>query len=105
MSERPRCTVQIDLPNDGVAEEGGGGVEIYLNRTALDRLIAELSALSERNDHFHMAPAEWGGGDGGDLSLIPYQDGSTVAGHLKVLFRPDEWDERYFPHVLHQADE
>ncbi|MFN3816624.1 hypothetical protein [Brevundimonas sp.] len=30
----------------------------------------------------------------------PYMEGDEVIEWGKVLFRPDEWDETYFPHVM-----
>jgi hypothetical protein len=34
------------------------------------------------------------------LSATPYHDDDTVLENGKVLLRPDDWDQEYFPHVL-----
>jgi len=54
-----------------------------------------LQSLNEKNEHFHISPA-------GELEVasVPYVTGDEVIEYGKVLFRLDEWDEKYFPHVL-----
>jgi hypothetical protein len=36
------------------------------------------------------------------INAIPYQQDDKLIHAVKVLFRPDERDARYFPHVLHR---
>ncbi len=74
-----------------------GAVEILLNESGRDRLIEELRGLSLASDHFHLDVGEH---SEVVLQKIAYDDRQKVIEHAKVLFRPDEWDRRYFPHVL-----
>lgn len=100
MMAKPRIILQV-------SEEGGqsGNVEIYVNGEGLALLIEELQALSKRNDHFHLFAPQWGMPDG-PLRLTPYDSNQATAGHLKVLYRPDDWDKEHFPEVLaaHQIE-
>lgn len=62
----------------------GGELQSWLNPEGRDLLVRQLQCLSEASDHFHIHEIiEWG----------------------KVLFRPDEWDARYFPHVLDEPEQ
>jgi hypothetical protein len=75
----------------------GGELQIMLNEAGRDRLVKELQRLSTDSDHFHLDP------DGMidvQVSKIPYNEGDQVLEWGKVCFRPDDWDARYFPHVL-----
>ncbi len=92
--EKPRITVEAY--HAGEAAE----VFVYLNESGRDIFIEELSDLSHKNDHFHLGAPEWTGLEEDPLSMIAYGQGATVAGHLKVLFRPDEWDKEYYPHLM-----
>ena len=85
---KPRIT--INLTTDGQ-------LEIWLNPQGRDRLVAELNRLSETNDHVHLAPDDLGEIE---LATRPYDPADTVIWGGKILFRLDEWDERYFPHVM-----
>ncbi len=91
---KPRITVEL-------SEEGGasGVVNLLLNEEGRALLITSLQSLSRENDHFHMFAPEWGA-DNEPLSLKPYKEGSSTAGHLKVHYRPDDWDREYFPHLF-----
>jgi hypothetical protein len=75
----------------------GGELEIWLNEEGRDLLVRKLQALGETNDHFHLAPSGMGEVE---VSKRPYQPTDRVIEWGKVLFRTDEWDRRYFPHVL-----
>jgi hypothetical protein len=75
-------------------------LEIWLNKEGRDLLVRKLQALSESNDHFHMAPSDVPSEV--ELSTRPYHSTDTVIDYGKVLFRADEWDARYFPHVVSQ---
>ena len=90
---RSRITVVVDPSPDGAPDK----VEIYLNEAGLAKLLDELRGLSEQNDHFHMFTEDWGSDE---LMNRAYSPSQHVVHHLKVLFRPDEWDSRYFPHVM-----
>ena len=86
----PRITINLNKD---------GGLEIWLNPAGRDRLVHELEALDGRNDHFHLQPAELEGQQV-TVQSIPYQNGDKLIEWGKVLFRPDEWDRKYFLHVL-----
>lgn len=75
-----------------------GELQIWLNPEGRDLLVQELLRLSEQNDHFHLMPEDMDG-------EVPtrsraYDPDAEIIQWGKVLFRPDEWDARYFPHVL-----
>ena len=80
-----------------------GTFELLLNETGRDLLVEELQRLDRRWDHFHLD--HFGGREDVGaidiaLSVVPYRHGDTVFEHGKVLLRPDDWDQKYFPHVL-----
>lgn len=85
---KPRITMSLT---------SGGELEIWLNEEGRDLLVRELQALNENSEHFHLAPLEYGEIK---LSTRAYHPTDTVITSGKVLFRTDEWDRRYFPHVL-----
>ena len=85
---KPRITMNTDA--DGV-------LEIWLNEQGRDLLVRELQALSEKSDHFHLG--SFGGADV-QVKDRAYRPTDTVLHAGKVLFRTDEWDRRYFPHVI-----
>jgi hypothetical protein len=91
---RPRITVVVKKDQQGEPAE----VYLYLNPEGRDQLVAELQHLSERSDHFHMQPDELVAEV--PLCGIPYESDELVPGHVKVMFRPDDWDRQYFPHVM-----
>ncbi|MBN9260482.1 MAG: hypothetical protein J0I57_02920 [Hyphomicrobium sp.] len=86
---KPRITIAIS--KDGV-------LEIYLNEAGRARFVEELTGLSRERDHFHLQPE--GNLDEVPLQMRPYNEGDQVIEFGKVLFRPDDWDAQYFPHVL-----
>ena len=65
---------------------------------AWDLLIHELQHLSERSDHFHLAPESMHGDV--PLQTAPYRDGDKVIAWAKVMLRTAAWDATYFPHVI-----
>lgn len=86
---KPRVTINVN---------SNGELEIWLNESGRDLLVEELRKLSKQNDHFHLQPE-------GFIDDVPtrgraYREGDQVLEWGKVLFRPDEWDREYFPHVL-----
>ena len=91
---KPRITIQV-------SEEGGasGVVELFINEEGRELLLKELQDLSKDNDHFHLFAPEWGAPHG-VLSLKSYSEDAATAGHFKVLFRPDDWDRKYYPHLM-----
>jgi hypothetical protein len=98
---KPRITLQV--------EEGGGPsgiVEVFLNEEGRALLLDKLTALSKTNDHFHMFAPQWGWPDG-PLKLTPYDKNKSTAGHLKISYRPDEWDQEFFPAVIssHESED
>ena len=38
------------------------------------------------------------------ISTTPYKDTDKIIGRGKVLFRPDEWDTKYYPHVIDNSE-
>jgi hypothetical protein len=94
---KPRVTVSV---------QPDGTFEIALNEAGRELLIQELAGLSREWDHFHLDhyddPAL---ADATDVPLADeaYSPGDRVLLNGKVLFRPDDWDAEYFPHVLRSA--
>jgi hypothetical protein len=84
----PRITINVTA---------GGEFEMWLNLEGRDLLVQELQALTIKNEHFHIGPAPIG-----DLEVAnkAYHEGDRVLEWGKVYLRTDEWDEKYFPHVL-----
>jgi hypothetical protein len=74
-----------------------GEFEIWVNPEGRDLIVRELQHLDERSDHIHLASADMGEVE---LSNRGYRPTDTVLEWGKVLFRTDEWDRQYFPHVL-----
>lgn len=88
-------------PRITISTDSNGALEIWLNESGRDLLVRELQQLSERSDHFHFGPEELGGEV--PVQSRPYCEGDRIIEWGKVLFRTDEWDARYFPHVLDGA--
>ncbi|MFZ5720478.1 MAG: hypothetical protein ACOY5Y_13565 [Pseudomonadota bacterium] len=93
MTGKPRITV---------SQGKDGFLQIWLNPAGRDLLVRELQALSEENDHFHIMPEDMSP----ELPVRnkPYEEGDEIIEWGKVLFRPDAWDLRYFPHVLDDSE-
>jgi len=89
---KPRLTV--NLTNNGV-------LEVWLNEAGRDLFVEKLRNLSRENDHFHLQPE--GFGDDVPTQSRVYRKGDQVLKWGKVLFRPDDWDREYFPHVFTPA--
>jgi len=85
---KPRITISLTADRT---------LEIWLNAAGRDVLVAELRALDERHEHFHLAPKDQGEVK---VSTRPYHPTDDVIDYAEVLFRTDSWDERYFPHVM-----
>jgi len=85
---KPRITINLNTD---------GQLEIWLNPQGRDILVAELMRLDESHDHVHLAPDDFGEVE---LSTCPYNPADTVIQFGKILFRTDEWDRQYFPHVM-----
>lgn len=91
---RPRVTVCIG---------DDGGFEILLNDMGRQVLIEALQRLDRGSDHLHLDYYEDPDiANATDIKLanVPYNDGDRVLEHGKILFRPDDWDQAYFPHVM-----
>jgi hypothetical protein len=75
-----------------------GTLEMYFNEEGRKQFIQELAKLNERDEHFHFAPATIDS----DLAVssLPYRAEDKILDYGKVLFRTDEWDKQYFPHVI-----
>jgi hypothetical protein len=86
-----------------VSVEPDGSFDIWLNEAGRDLLIKELQGLSERSDHFHLDHVddpELRDQVEVPLAAIAYDPADRVLLNGKVLFRPDHWDQEYYPHVL-----
>jgi hypothetical protein len=85
-------------------DDKGDPVEIllYLNPEGRDQLVQELQHLSEQSDHFHMMPDELIAEV--PIGAIPYVAREIIPDHVKVMFRADDWDRQYFPHVMKDDD-
>ena len=91
----PRITV-VTLKNEN---DEATSVNLYVNPEGRDLLVRELSRLSEKSDHFHMDAAEWA--IEVPLQTTAYDPGAeTIASNVKIMFRSDDWDREYFPHVM-----
>lgn len=75
-----------------------GELEIWLNPAGRDLLVQELQRLTETSDHFHFA-ADCRTGEV-PVQSTAYREGDQILEFGKVMFRPDQWDAQYFPHVL-----
>jgi hypothetical protein len=75
-----------------------GGVELWFNEAGKALLMSEIGQLGESNDHLHMSTSN----DSADINLsdIPYRPSDQVIGEMKLLFRTDDWDRKYFQHVI-----
>jgi hypothetical protein len=85
-----QARITINLTTEGL-------LEIWLNEQGRDLLVCALQHLSRENDHFHIGPKDMGELE---VSSIAYRSSDTVIEWGKVMLRPDEWDARYFPHVM-----
>jgi hypothetical protein len=85
---RPRITINLSAD---------GELEVSMNEQGRDLLVRELQKLSETNDHFHLAPKPMGEVE---LSSRAYRPDDKVLEWGKVMFRPDAWDQKYYPHVM-----
>ncbi len=86
---KPRITINANRD---------GGLEIWLNPAGRDLLVRELQRLTEKSDHFHFAPENRD--DEVPVRSTAYHEGDQVFEFGKVMYRPDQWDAEYFPHVL-----
>jgi hypothetical protein len=85
---KPRITINLTT---------SGELEIWLNEQGRDLLLKELSHLGPKRNHFHFGPAEIGEVE---VSSRPYRADDKIIEYGKVLFRMDEWDRQYYPHVF-----
>jgi hypothetical protein len=90
---KPRITINTNK---------SGELEIWVNEAGRDLLVKELQSLTTKNNHFHLQPE--------GFQEVPtqgraYREGDQLLEWGKVLFRPDEWDRQYFPHVLEPRHE
>lgn len=89
---KPRITLNLTAT---------GELEIWLNEQGRDLFVRQLQGLSAKNDHFHLGPPDIGEVE---VSLTPYRADHRILDQGNVLFRTDEWDEQYFPHVMNGAN-
>jgi len=86
---KPRITVNLDA---------NGDFEIWINEEGRDLLVQELQRLNKGNEHFHLGPDKITSDI--QVSTRPYRPDDKILEYGKVLFRPDEWDKQYYPHVF-----
>ena len=79
-----------------------GSLEMFFNEEGRQLFIRELSLLNERNDHFHFASAILDSEVA--VSSRAYNPEDRVLDRGKVLFRPDAWDKRHYPHVIDEPN-
>lgn len=91
---KPRITMTIS--------DDGSFFELYLNEAGRSKLIRELQALNETDEHLHLDPD--GGGDI-VLSTKAYDARQTVIRYGKIYLRKDEWDAVHFPHLMASDEE
>ncbi|MFM9943074.1 MAG: hypothetical protein ACKVP7_26700 [Hyphomicrobiaceae bacterium] len=91
---KPRITLSVGKD---------GEFELWINPEGRDLLVRELLALNAEHDHFHLFPPAWWEHAEVPISLKAYRASDQVLTTGKVLFRPDEWDREYFPHVLDES--
>jgi len=89
---KPRITINTSAD---------GELEIWINEAGRDLLVRELQDLSESSDHFHFGPEDLDGEV--PVQGRAYREGDRIIEFGKVLFRPDAWDARYYPHVLEDS--
>ena len=89
---KPRITINTNRD---------GELEIWVNEASRDVLVRELKDLSEQSDHFHLGPEEFGGEV--PVQNRAYREGDRIIEWAKVMFRPDDWDARHYPHVLQSS--
>ena len=88
--------------------QSDGSFDIWVNEAGRELLIKELQGLSAGWDHFHLDhydDADFADATDVPLSAIPYGADDRVLLNGKVLFRPDEWDLKSFPHVVTEPRE
>ena len=84
--------VTLNSTTDGV-------FELWVNEEGRNLLVKKLLELDEKNDHFHLASSEISDAEI-LLSTTPYRPSDKIVSIGKVLYRTDEWDKHYYPHVL-----
>ena len=92
---KPRITVTYTRGESGELDE----VLFYMNPEGRDLFVEELKRLDENWDHLHMQAEEWTV----DLPLrmkAYTPDKEELVSAVKMMLRPEEWDRKYFPHVL-----
>lgn len=85
-----------------------GTFELHLNEAGRDLLVKELQRLDRKWDHFHLDhydEPELSDATDVPLAVIPYNQEDRVLRNGKVLLRPDDWDQEYYPHVMAGLDE
>jgi hypothetical protein len=92
---KPRITAVVTKNDKGEPAE----VYFYFNFEGRDLLVSELTHLSEKSDHFHMHPAQCEMEVPLEMrAYVPAEE--TPVSHVKLMYRTDERDEQYFPHVI-----
>jgi hypothetical protein len=93
-------------PRVTVCTRPDGTFEILLNEAGRDLMIAQLKRLDRSWDHIHLdyfEDSDLAEATEVRLSPVPYNADDAVLEHGKILLRPDDWDQQYFPHVLSEG--
>ena len=68
---------------------------MWMNPEGSAFLIEKLLSLGGQNDHLHI-----GWNEDIEVSPVAYRSDDKVIEWGKIYLRPDDWDEKYFPHVM-----
>ena len=93
-SMKPRITIELN---------SRGELEIFFNPEGRAQFVEALLALDKRDEHFHMGTPD--GYFDVELSPRPYDPTCKIIEQCKVLYRTDEGDRQYYPHVLASESE
>jgi len=88
-----KSRITLSMTEDGL-------LEIWMNREGRDELVRQLTMLDERDEHLHLEAGELGDIE---VSTVPYRPTDKIIESGKIMFRTDEWDRQYFPHVIERS--
>jgi hypothetical protein len=86
---KPRITLSVSST---------GQLELFVNPEGRDELVKWLLKLDAKNEHFHLGSTEYGAEL--DIGMVAYGQSDRVIPTAKVMLRLDEWDHKYYPHVM-----
>ena len=68
---------------------------MWMNPEGRELLVKHLTSLDRRDEHLHIGDRE-----DIEVSSIPYRSDDTLIRWGKIYLRYDDWDEKYYPHVM-----